>query len=98
MGLFLAPGLQAQMAGISPGVTGLRVSTILITGNAKTRKNGYWTGRIFAREISSHGKNCCARGFRWEIEAFVKTDLFLDYGYDFEENDGKLYGGISLPF
>jgi outer membrane protein assembly factor BamA len=37
-------------------------------------------------------------GFRWKIEAFVRTDLFLDYGYDFEENEGKLYGGTSLPF
>ena len=37
-------------------------------------------------------------GFRWKIEAFVKTDLFLDYGYDFEEGEGKLYGGTSLPF
>ncbi|MGD2171059.1 MAG: hypothetical protein PVI70_01985 [Gammaproteobacteria bacterium] len=37
-------------------------------------------------------------GFRWKIEAFVKTDLFLDFGYDFEADEGKLYGGTSLPF
>ncbi len=37
-------------------------------------------------------------GFRWKIEAFVKTDLFLDYGYDFENDEGKLYGGTSLNF
>ena len=37
-------------------------------------------------------------GFRWKIESFVKTDLFLDYGYDVEEQEGKLYGGTSLNF
>ena len=37
-------------------------------------------------------------GFRWKIEAFVKTDLFLDFGYDIEADEGKLYGGTSLPF
>ena len=37
-------------------------------------------------------------GLRWKIEAFVNTDLFLDYGYDLEANEGKLYGGTSLPF
>lgn len=37
-------------------------------------------------------------GFRWKIESFVKTDLFLDYGYDVEGRDGKLYGGTSLNF
>ena len=37
-------------------------------------------------------------GFRWKIESFVRTDLFLDYGYDPENNTGKLYGGTSLPF
>jgi outer membrane protein assembly factor BamA len=37
-------------------------------------------------------------GFRWKIESFVKTDLFLDYGYDVEDEDGKLYGGTSLTF
>jgi outer membrane protein assembly factor BamA len=37
-------------------------------------------------------------GFRWNIESFVKTDLFLDYGYDVEEQEGKLYGGTSLNF
>ena len=37
-------------------------------------------------------------GFRWKIESFVKTDLFLDYGYDVEEQQGKLYGGTSLNF
>jgi hypothetical protein len=37
-------------------------------------------------------------GFRWKIESFVRTDLFIDYGYDIEEGAGKLYGGTSLPF
>ncbi len=37
-------------------------------------------------------------GFRWKIESFVKTDLFLDFGYDIEAKTGKLYGGTSLPF
>jgi len=37
-------------------------------------------------------------GFRWKIESFVKTDLFLDYGYNVEEQQGKLYGGTSLNF
>ena len=37
-------------------------------------------------------------GFRWKIESFVKTDLFLDYGYDVEEQEGKVYGGTSLNF
>jgi len=37
-------------------------------------------------------------GFRWKIESFVKTDLFLDYGYNAEEQQGKLYGGTSLNF
>ncbi len=37
-------------------------------------------------------------GFRWKIESFVRTDLFLDYGYDVENNEGKLYGGTSLAF
>ncbi len=37
-------------------------------------------------------------GFRWKIDAFVKTDLFLDYGYDVENSEGKLYGGTSLNF
>ncbi len=37
-------------------------------------------------------------GFRWKIEAFVKTDLIIDYGYDVEGGQGKLYGGTSLNF
>lgn len=37
-------------------------------------------------------------GFRWKIESFVKTDLFLDFGYDIDEKAGKLCGGTSLPF
>ncbi|MCP4469823.1 MAG: hypothetical protein GY815_03910 [Gammaproteobacteria bacterium] len=37
-------------------------------------------------------------GFRWKIESFVKTDLFLNYGYSPEEREGKLYGGTSLNF
>ena len=37
-------------------------------------------------------------GVRWKVESFVKTELFLDYGYNPEEQDGKLYGGTSLNF
>ncbi len=37
-------------------------------------------------------------GFRWKIDAFVKTDLFFDYGYDVEKSEGKFYGGTSLNF
>jgi hypothetical protein len=37
-------------------------------------------------------------GFRWKIESFVKTDLYLDYGYDPEEQEGRFYGGTSLNF
>lgn len=37
-------------------------------------------------------------GFRWKIESFVKTDLFLDYGYNPEDREGRLYGGTSLNF
>jgi outer membrane protein insertion porin family len=37
-------------------------------------------------------------GLRWKVESFVKTDLFLDYGYDIEGRAGKLYGGTSLNF
>lgn len=37
-------------------------------------------------------------GLRWKIENFVKTNLVLDYGYDIEQGEGKLYGGTSLNF
>ena len=37
-------------------------------------------------------------GFRWKIESFVKTDLYLDYGYDPEDQEGRFYGGTSLNF
>ena len=37
-------------------------------------------------------------GVRWNIESFVETDLFLDYGYNVEESFGKIYGGTSLNF
>ena len=37
-------------------------------------------------------------GFRWKIESFVKTNLFLDYGYDVEGQQGKFYAGTSLNF
>ncbi len=37
-------------------------------------------------------------GLRWKLESFVKTELFLDYGYNPEEQEGKLYGGTSLNF
>ena len=37
-------------------------------------------------------------GFRWKVESFVKTDLFLDYGYDPDAGEGKFYGGTSLNF
>ena len=37
-------------------------------------------------------------GFRWKIESFVKTDLFVDYGYDPDAGEGRFYGGTSLNF
>ena len=37
-------------------------------------------------------------GIRWKIQSFVKTDLFLDYGFDVENQNGKIYGGTSLAF
>ncbi len=37
-------------------------------------------------------------GFRWKLRSFVKTDLFVDYGYDVEDESGKIYGGTSLAF
>ena len=37
-------------------------------------------------------------GLRWKLESFVKTELFLDYGYNPETQEGKLYGGTSLNF
>ncbi len=37
-------------------------------------------------------------GIRWKLQSFVKTDLFLDYGYDVETADNKLYGGTRLAF
>ncbi len=35
---------------------------------------------------------------RWKLESFVETDLFIDYGYDVERSNGKIYGGTSLLF
>jgi outer membrane protein assembly factor BamA len=37
-------------------------------------------------------------GLRWKIESYVKTDLFLDYGYDPESGYSRIYGGTSLAF
>ena len=37
-------------------------------------------------------------GMRWKLQSFVKTDLFLDYGYDIDTEESKLYGGTSLAF
>jgi outer membrane protein assembly factor BamA len=37
-------------------------------------------------------------GLRWKIQSFVRTDLFIDYGYDAEDENGKIYGGTSLAF
>ena len=37
-------------------------------------------------------------GIRWKLQSFVKTDLFLDYGYDLDDENGKIYGGTSLAF
>ena len=37
-------------------------------------------------------------GIRWNIESFARTDLFLDYGYEIELSNGKLYGSNWLIF
>lgn len=46
----------------------------------------------------SHLQYTIGTGIRWKIQSFVQTDLFLDYGYDVERENGKLYGGTSLIF
>ena len=45
-----------------------------------------------------HARHTIGTGFRWKIDSFVNTDLFIDYGYDPDAGEGKLYGGTSLVF
>ncbi len=37
-------------------------------------------------------------GVRWKLQSFVRTDLSLDYGYDVDNDESKLYGSTSLAF
>ena len=37
-------------------------------------------------------------GGRWKALSFVKTDLFIDYAYNFDTNNSKIYAGTSLTF
>lgn len=37
-------------------------------------------------------------GLRWNIRSFVKTDLFIDYGYDPDSGYSRFYGGTHLNF
>ncbi len=68
---------------------GLRHSLFVDLGNVYDELN----------EINLHDLHyTIGTGFRWKIQSFVKTDLFLDYGYDIEDEAGKLYGGTSLNF
>lgn len=37
-------------------------------------------------------------GARWKAVSFVKTDLFVDYAYNIDTENSKIYGGTSLTF
>lgn len=37
-------------------------------------------------------------GTRWKALSFVKTDLFIDYAYNIDTKNSKIYGGTSLNF
>ncbi len=37
-------------------------------------------------------------GLRWKIRSFVKTDLFIDYGYDPDSGYSRFYAGTHLNF
>jgi outer membrane protein assembly factor BamA len=37
-------------------------------------------------------------GGRWKAVSFVKTDLFIDYAYNIDTKNSKIYGGTSLNF
>jgi len=37
-------------------------------------------------------------GGRWKLTSFVKTDLFVDYAYNTNTHNNKIYGGTSLTF
>ena len=37
-------------------------------------------------------------GIRWKIASFVQTDLFIDWAYDTETGENKVYGGTSFTF
>ena len=37
-------------------------------------------------------------GIRWKVEAFIKTDLFIDIAYQPENSETFVYGGTSLNF
>jgi len=37
-------------------------------------------------------------GGRWKLTSFVKTDLFVDYAYNKNTHNSRVYGGTSLTF
>jgi outer membrane protein assembly factor BamA len=37
-------------------------------------------------------------GGRWKALSFVRTDLFIDYAYNIDTDNSKIYGGTSLTF
>ena len=37
-------------------------------------------------------------GLRWKIRSFVKTDLFIDYGFDPDSGYSRFYAGTHLSF
>lgn len=37
-------------------------------------------------------------GGRWKALSFVKTDLFIDYAYNIDTDNSKIYAGTSLTF
>jgi outer membrane protein assembly factor BamA len=37
-------------------------------------------------------------GGRWKASSFVKTDIFIDYAYNVDTDNNKLYAGTSLTF
>jgi outer membrane protein assembly factor BamA len=37
-------------------------------------------------------------GGRWKALSFVKTDIFIDYAYNIDTDNNKLYAGTSLTF
>jgi outer membrane protein assembly factor BamA len=68
---------------------GIRHTLFIDVGNVYDRLEDVYLGDL---------RYTVGTGFRWKIESFVRTDLIIDYGYDVEGGQGKLYGGTSLNF